>query len=441
MFWYFLRRKLESVLILRDKTFLDKNKLTTNIFFRPRNEQSQDFVGGWSVSNPDSRKSMVWDLMQVFFLAYVSVSVPFQAGFEIDIDNFSFWWWVELVVDLYFLLDVIFNFRKPFTDPEGKIHMSSSAMALNYAKGWMAPDLCSCISLMQYVFMVTGDGESGDTAAKAKMAKTLRLMRLAKLLRLARLKRVFGRLPDAWVAFLQPLGNIFGLLVTTGFAMHLVSCFWHLAGITDAHEGWVEVVWPGTALGYKDPLIADSAAATVVLLSGLRCHATANAKYTIQPDLVNNRPAYAVEGVLNGWHLYWSPAWDGGVWIVDDDTEDEANAAYLGAKLSTPESFIQSTCGAHEWQEYCPGMDAERDWIQSPVTLNCNSAEFHAALQNVSAVGKKVKIPSLLQSYLKSLYSIMLADLPENPTVVEEGFALVSVIVNSFIYVCSPRVL
>ena len=167
-------------------------------------------------------------------------------------------------------------------------------------------------------------------------------------------------------------------------------------------------------------------------LAGLQCHPTANALYRIQSELVGERPYYAMEGVLNGWHLYWSKTEqveEGGVWVVDDDTADDANAAHLGSMHSVP------TCGTHTWREYCPGANQEEhDWIQSSVTITCTTAEFQPTMQNASVVGKMVKIPSLMESYVKSLYGIMLAELPENPTVVEESFTLVSVIVNSFIY-------
>jgi hypothetical protein len=117
-------------------------------------------------------------------------------------------------------------------------------MAKHYLKGWLLVDIGSCASLLQYIFLLTNSGDS-DGASKARLTKVLRLLRLAKLLRLARLKRLLDRLGDDIVAILAPLGNVLVLLVGTFMCMHLISCFWYLAGsgsdIVNGQEntGWV----------------------------------------------------------------------------------------------------------------------------------------------------------------------------------------------------------
>lgn len=159
----------------------------------------------------------------------------------------SLWWW-ELYVDLYFVVDIALNFRTPFYDAQGRLVYSTKEMATNYMKGWLLIDIGSCASLLQYIFMLTDSGDS-EGASKARLTKVLRLLRLAKLLRLARLKRLLDRLGDDIIAVVAPLGNVFVLLVGTLMCMHLISCFWYLAGSSSEivagqeNTGWVSEVF------------------------------------------------------------------------------------------------------------------------------------------------------------------------------------------------------
>ena len=223
MFWYFLRRKMEQVLIRANKGGIHE----VGFFRRQEGDPTDKASFGWSVRDTSSRFSAVWDLFQVVLLSYVVVMVPYQAGFDESAALFSGLWWWELLVDTYFVVDIGLNFRTPFYDKQGRIVFSSKAMALHYARGWLFIDVGSCASLLQYFFLITDSGDS-DTASKARATKVLRLLRLAKLLRLARLKRIVDRLGDDIVTVLAPLGNVGILLLGTFMCMHLVSCFWYL---------------------------------------------------------------------------------------------------------------------------------------------------------------------------------------------------------------------
>ena len=78
----------------------------------------------WSVRNigsedgaiAPSQFSVVWDLIQVVLLAYVLVSVPFAIAFEITYEMWTAMWLWEAFVDLYFVLDILFNFRTPYCE-------------------------------------------------------------------------------------------------------------------------------------------------------------------------------------------------------------------------------------------------------------------------------------------------------------------------------------
>ena len=80
--------------------------------------------GEWYIIMPDSSFKMGWDLLQVVVLLYVAAIVPLRIGFDTRSSPFSTIWWVEVFVDLYFLVDV--RHRKPPSPP-----------ALHFAVLWL----------------------------------------------------------------------------------------------------------------------------------------------------------------------------------------------------------------------------------------------------------------------------------------------------------------
>jgi hypothetical protein len=62
--------------------------------------------GKWYIVMPDSTFKMCWDLSQVVVLLYVAAVVPLRIGFDTTSEPFSTFWWVEVAIDIYFLIDV-----------------------------------------------------------------------------------------------------------------------------------------------------------------------------------------------------------------------------------------------------------------------------------------------------------------------------------------------
>ena len=60
----------------------------------------------WYIVMPDSSFKMCWDLSQVVVLLYVAAVVPLRIGFDMSSDPFSTFWWIEVFIDSYFLVDV-----------------------------------------------------------------------------------------------------------------------------------------------------------------------------------------------------------------------------------------------------------------------------------------------------------------------------------------------
>lgn len=211
-----------------------------------------------------------WDMCQVLLLLYVAIVVPLRIGFDDDmpIVPLSTIWWVELLIDVYFLVDISINFRTTFEARgiRGSIK-SPPAIAAHYLRGWFLVDFVACFPVSyieQVVSAATGVvGNESNTAADLKILKALRLFRLAKMLRLARFRRLIKVrytaahrviLPDAAIpphlmlirccaqrweehidAQIMSVIQMATLFVAVLFMAHVVACSWHLVG-TAGHE-------------------------------------------------------------------------------------------------------------------------------------------------------------------------------------------------------------
>lgn len=71
--------------------------------------RSDDVHRTCHVLHPNARFRSRWDIAQVVALVYVAFFVPARTGFSIDLEVFSWEWWIELLVDVYFICDIVVN--------------------------------------------------------------------------------------------------------------------------------------------------------------------------------------------------------------------------------------------------------------------------------------------------------------------------------------------
>eukprot|EP01043_Picozoa_sp_COSAG02_P024811 COSAG02_NODE_1371_length_13018_cov_6.783265_2_plen_789_part_00 len=131
-----------------------------------------------------------------------------------------------------------------------------------------------------------------------------------------------------------------------------------------------EVAAPGVTSSCRAASEATlTTAPRTVTVSGLRCHPTANAVYTLQPALLNSRPHYAT---ANSRHLYWASDSYGDRWYLDDDTGNDSIVGYLDSVADSPPT------GLVAWREFC-----NQEWGDTLLTVVAHlSAENCAALAN-----------------------------------------------------------
>ena len=193
------------------------------------------------IRDPDSSFSAIWDLTSVVLLLYVSVTVPLRAGFEIDIELWSAAFFFDLFVDVYFVADLVMNFRTAHYDKHGMREERPIRIATYYLKGWFSIDFFSCLPLGYIGYFMDDDESSSNLRA----IKAFRLIRLSKMLRLARIKRILTKYGNN--VNLQSYINIGFTVFIILFLAHMLACFFYMIGTGNETldtgvqiNGWVQ---------------------------------------------------------------------------------------------------------------------------------------------------------------------------------------------------------
>ena len=184
---------------------------------------------------PESEFRFRWDLMQMVLLISTAFFTPLRAGFDVSIELFSSWFWMELLSDVYFWIDIGVSFRSAYYDRRGALVINQATIARSYIVSWFLIDVASCLPVQYVEYAVQASagnaGTTGNSANRSiKIIKVLRLFRLAKMLRLLRLKRLLARYEEYLTDIMQSV-MILKMLLGLLFVMHLMACGWFAVGM------------------------------------------------------------------------------------------------------------------------------------------------------------------------------------------------------------------
>lgn len=182
----------------------------------------------WHMRHPDSTFSLVWDLMQLVMLVLVCWYVPLRSGFSVEVELWSYAFWQDFVIDLYFLIDLLLQFRTAYYGRSGALVTDSRKIRWHYLRRWFLIDFL-CVLPVGYIGYFMSDGNS--SGEKLRVVKTLRLLRLGKMLRLAKVFKMLQKYDN--VAELKPLISLLTLFFFVFLAAHLLACVWFVIGVED----------------------------------------------------------------------------------------------------------------------------------------------------------------------------------------------------------------
>lgn len=112
-------------------------------------------------------------------LVYVCFTVPLRMSFDVDIELWTWTFWLELVVDAFFISDVMMNFRTSFYDANGFRENRPRRIASKYIHGWFLIDFVSCLPYGYIQYFVPQS--TADSKSELKAVKVARLMKITKV--------------------------------------------------------------------------------------------------------------------------------------------------------------------------------------------------------------------------------------------------------------------
>jgi hypothetical protein len=123
------------------------------------------------VLHPRSLFRQRWDTLLFAMLMYCAFVVPFRLGFDVTAKGFMLVW--ESLVDVWFLFDVVLNFRTGYLldeeNEDSRVEMMPIPIAKGYLKSWFLVDAVSAFPV-QLVSLATSS-DASDNASVSKLPR------------------------------------------------------------------------------------------------------------------------------------------------------------------------------------------------------------------------------------------------------------------------------
>ena len=211
-----------------------------------------------AVLHPDSKFRSTWNIFLAFFILYCGIAVPLEIAFESDMvramctdpsdplgplilrgecASFLQWFWLNFLVDMWFIADICLNFRTGFVN-EGHFVADDWLVAKAYLQGSFLMDVLGTFPLNIVQMFMNPDNPYGDEQLSALQAEAgggggaaranrmLRLMRMAKLAKLARMRKL-AKYAESFEEILNPgVLAVLKLLFIALFSCHMFGCLW-----------------------------------------------------------------------------------------------------------------------------------------------------------------------------------------------------------------------
>jgi hypothetical protein len=178
------------------------------------------------VVHPRCRLCKGWDICSLVFIYLNAMLIPFVISFDVEESNF--WMIVNVLVDLFFILDIVFVFFRAYEE-DGVLVCRPGAIAKRYigrwhAPGWFWADLLASFPY-QWVFLIVEATQ--EHSLSSGIVSYLKLMRLARLLRLIKSGATFDMLEEMSSDHAAQFRIVRLIFLLTTIA-HFCGCTWFL---------------------------------------------------------------------------------------------------------------------------------------------------------------------------------------------------------------------
>lgn len=188
------------------------------------------------VINPTGTFRVLWDVFVMIFVIINVLTIPYKIAFidSVPLDGLFF---LDVVMDIYFVCDIGLNFRTGYIDNHGEVIFGLLAIAKNYLTGFFLIDIMSVMPI-DYILLIVY-GQSSRQFKDSRIPRITRLVRLVRLLRLPRLFRYLGRHESKLRLDATTLWVLKGAFML-GLFVHWNACLYYL---TSSVGGFDERSW------------------------------------------------------------------------------------------------------------------------------------------------------------------------------------------------------
>ena len=146
---------------------------------------------------PESRLRMCWDFTAILLIVFIALSLPYRLAFDTapangnassvsaeEVGGVSDWAVVDFVIDIFFIMDILLNFRTAYVDSvTGLLVTRADQIAIAYIRSWFLLDV---IASFPFDWIVSGvdfsnASRTDEEPALAGLPGMLRLFKLFKL--------------------------------------------------------------------------------------------------------------------------------------------------------------------------------------------------------------------------------------------------------------------
>eukprot|EP00939_MAST-03C_sp_MAST-3C-sp1_P000132 g132.t1 len=195
--------------------------------------------------NIHSKRHQTWELWITVMLVFVAIYTPYEVAFDDTDDSLDRLSWLNRVVDVSFVIDIILQFFIPYRDPvNNSLIRNNVRIATRYLKGFFVIDILS-------IFPFDVLSKYMGLPSNLRVVKIIRLARAAKMIRVLRSMKLMKNVANAINVRIgtQKLGTFFLVIVMT---CHWGACLWYAVTTLDVGtdmghdtDSWVENAFGG----------------------------------------------------------------------------------------------------------------------------------------------------------------------------------------------------
>lgn len=104
-------------------------------------------VHKWTILHYSPFKA-VWDWIILLLVIYTAIFTPYVAAFllnEEPLDNEGPIVYIDLIVDVMFIIDIVINFRTTYVNSNDEVVSHPGKIAVHYLRGWFVIDVVAAI--------------------------------------------------------------------------------------------------------------------------------------------------------------------------------------------------------------------------------------------------------------------------------------------------------